>query len=77
MDLAGQSTEKLRSNGRKLQNLLITFAVLGLISVITLCVLRAKLVLFIPVLVLPITFLPMVLSLQSIKAELKSRSNEL
>lgn len=74
MDVAGQSTEKLRSNERKLQSLLMVFVALGLIIALTLCILRAKLLLFIPVLVLPLTFLPMLSTLQAIKAELKSRS---
>lgn len=57
-----------------LTNMLKTFFVLGAIAAITLCFCKAKLNLFVPVLVLPITFLPMMLQLKAIKDELKSRS---
>lgn len=74
MDLSRESTEKLGNSQAMLQKLLKVFAVLGLIIAITLYILKAKLILFVPVFVLPVTFLPIVLQLQAIKAELKSRS---
>lgn len=73
MELSNVSTEKLQKNQAIITNLLKTFFVLGVIIAIMLCFLKAKLALFVPVFVLPITFLPLILQLKAIKDELKSR----
>ncbi|RPD39479.1 hypothetical protein [Chitinophaga barathri] len=74
MDLSKESTEKLGKDQAKFQNVLIAFVVVGLILAGVLIMLKAKFIHFVPLLVLPATFLPLVAKLKAIKTELKSRA---
>lgn len=75
MDMSKNTTEKLLKTQAKLTIILKLFSAFGLLIVILLCILKVKLLFFIPVFTLPIVCLPMILTLQSVKAELKARAS--
>jgi hypothetical protein len=75
MDMSKSTTEKLLKTRATLTTILKSFTALGLLIVILLCILKVKLRFFIPVFTLPIVCLPMILTLQSVNAELKSRAS--
>ena len=56
-----------------IKSCLIAFGILGILIAALLIFIEAKLTVFIPVMMLPITWLPLFLSLQTINKEIKSR----
>lgn len=64
---------ELTSRRNTLKSNLISFVILGALVAAVMFFLKARLVLFIPVMVLPITWLPIFISLKSIDEEIKSR----
>lgn len=74
-DISKTPTEKLRKTYTTLTTILRSFSVLGVLIVALLCILKVKLLYFIPVFTLPITCLPMIITLNSVKTELKSRAS--
>jgi hypothetical protein len=74
--LSELNLKELTSRKSKLRGCLIAFVILGVLAVLTLLFLKAKPVSFIPVLVLPMTWLPLLISLKAINEEIKSRNPE-
>lgn len=72
--LSELNLNELTSRRSTLKSSLIAFVILGIGVAILLLFLKARFVTFIPVMVLPITWLPMFTSLQSIDEEIKSRN---
>jgi len=70
------SLEELNKTRSKLKGALIGFIILGLLICLTLFFLRSKLVTFIPVMVLPITWLPVYISFKSVSDEIRLRQTE-
>jgi len=68
------SLAELNKTRSKLKGALIGFMILGALIVLTLFFLKAKLVLFIPAMVLPITWLPIYTSLKSVNDEIRLRN---
>ncbi|MGM9476936.1 hypothetical protein ACS5PU_10910 [Pedobacter sp. GSP4] len=67
---------ELTKSKSTLNGVLIGFAVLGVIGAVTLYVLKAEPILYLPVLVLPITWVPLLISLKSVNDEIKKRNTE-
>lgn len=67
------SMKELIKTRSTLKAALIAFSILALISVVTLLVLKAKAILFIPSFLFPVLLLPALISLKSINDEIKSR----
>ena len=67
------SLAELNKTRSKLKGALIAFIILGVLISLALFFLKAKLVLFIPVMVLPITWLPIYISLKSVNDEIRLR----
>lgn len=55
---------------------LIAFAILGVLAALTLYFLKAKPILFIPLIVLPITWFPIFISLKAVSDEIKVRNSK-
>ena len=68
------SLEELNKTKSKLKGALIAFIILGVLISLALFFLKAKLVLFIPAMVLPITWLPIYISLKSVNDEIRLRN---
>lgn len=68
------SLAELNKTKSKLKGALIAFIILGVLISLALFFLKAKLVLFIPAMVLPITWLPIYISLKSVNDEIRLRS---
>ncbi|TBO41392.1 hypothetical protein [Pedobacter kyonggii] len=68
------SLAELNKTKSKLKGALIGFIILGVLIFLALFFLRAKLVLFIPAMVLPITWLPIYISLKSVNDEIRLRN---
>lgn len=68
------SLVELNKTKSMLKGALIGFITLGVLISIVLFFLKAKLVLFIPVMVLPITWLPIYSSLKSVNGEIRLRN---
>lgn len=68
------SLAELNKTRSKLKGALIAFIILGVLISLALFFLKAKLVLFIPVMVLPITWLPIYISLKSVNDEIRLRN---
>nr|WP_276898061.1 hypothetical protein [Pedobacter kyonggii] len=68
------SLAELNKTKSKLKGALIGFIILGVLIFLALLFLRAKLVLFIPAMVLPITWLPIYISLKSVNDEIRLRN---
>ncbi|NII80980.1 MULTISPECIES: hypothetical protein [unclassified Pedobacter] len=68
------SLAELNKTRAKLKGALIGFIVFGVLISLTLFLLKAKLVLFIPAMVLPITWLPIYSSLRSVNDEIRLRN---
>ncbi|QNR84969.1 hypothetical protein H9N25_00200 [Pedobacter riviphilus] len=68
------SLAELNKTRAKLKGALIGFIVFGVLISLTLFLLKAKLVLFIPAMVLPITWLPIYSSLKSVNDEIRLRN---
>ena len=67
------SLVELNKTKSKLKGALIGFIILGVLISLALFFLKAKLVLFIPAMVLPITWLPIYISLKSVNDEIRLR----
>ena len=67
------SLAELNKTKSKLKGALIGFIILGVLISLALFFLKAKLVLFIPAMVLPITWLPIYISLKSVNDEIRLR----
>ncbi len=65
---------ELTRKRKTLKSSLIAFVIFGILVVLVLLFLKARLVSFIPAMVLPITWLPLFISLKEIDAEIKSRN---
>jgi len=63
---------ELTRKRKTLKSSLIAFVIFGILVVLVLLFLKARLVSFIPAMVLPITWLPLFISLKEIDAEIKS-----
>ena len=72
-DISELSLEDLKKSRAKLKGILIGFMVLGVIAITVLIILKPKPVLFIPVLSLPLTWLPVIIALKSAEKEIKLR----
>lgn len=70
------SLAELNKTRSQLKGALIGLIILGVLISLALFFLRAKLVLFIPAMVLPITWLPIYISLKSVNDEIKVRNAE-
>ena len=68
------SLAELNKTKSKLKGALIAFIILGVLISLALFFLKAKLVLFIPAMVLPITWLPIYISLKSVNNEIRLRN---
>ncbi|MGN8059809.1 hypothetical protein ACTJKN_26260 [Pedobacter sp. 22163] len=68
------SLAELNKTRSKLKGALIAFIILGVLISLVLFFLKAKLVLFIPVMVLPITWLPIYISIKSVNDEIRLRN---
>lgn len=68
------SLAELNKTRSKLKGALIGFIIFGALIVLTLFFLKAKLVLFVPAMVLPITWLPIYSSLKSVNDEIRLRN---
>ena len=68
------SLAELNKTKSKLKGALIGFIILGVLISLALFFLKAKLVLFIPAMVLPITWLPIYISLKSVNDEIRLRN---
>ena len=68
------SLAELNKTKSKLKGALIAFIILGVLISLALFFLKAKLVLFIPAMVLPITWLPIYISLKSVNDEIRLRN---
>jgi hypothetical protein len=68
------SLAELNKTRSKLKGALIGFIILGVLISLALFFLKAKLVLFIPAMVLPITWLPIYISLKSVNDEIRLRN---
>ncbi|WP_157257900.1 hypothetical protein [Pedobacter ginsenosidimutans] len=68
------SLAELNKTRSKLKGALIGFIIFGVLISLALFFLKAKLVLFIPVMVLPITWLPIYISLKSVNDEIRLRN---
>ncbi|MFD2582538.1 hypothetical protein ACFSR6_08570 [Pedobacter vanadiisoli] len=69
------SLEELNKTSSKLKGVLIGFIILGVLIALALLFLKAKLVLFVPVMVLPITWLPIYSTLKSVNDEIRLRNS--
>jgi hypothetical protein len=74
--LSELNLNELTSRKTTLKSCLIAFILLGILAVATLLFLKARPVSFISVMVLPMTWLPLWISLKSIHEEIKSRSTQ-
>ncbi|MBL0740730.1 hypothetical protein [Chryseolinea lacunae] len=74
--LSELNLNELTSRRIMLKSCLIAFVVLGVLACLVLLFLKAKPVSFISVMVLPMTWLPLWISLKSINEEIKSRNAE-
>ncbi|WP_343605700.1 hypothetical protein [Fluviicola sp.] len=70
------SLEELKRRKSLLKTCLISFGILGVLMVVLLIVIKAKLTLYVPVFMLPVTWLPMITSLKAVNDELKVRIPE-
>jgi hypothetical protein len=68
------SLAELDKTKSKLKGALVAFIILGVLISLALFFLKAKLVLFIPAMVLPITWLPIYISLKSVNDEIRLRN---
>ncbi|WP_343524069.1 hypothetical protein [Pedobacter sp.] len=68
------SLEELNKTSSKLKGVLIGFIILGVLIALALIFLKAKPVLFIPVMVLPITWVPVYGTLKSVNDEIRLRN---
>jgi len=68
------SLAELNKTRSKLKGALIGFIIFGALISLTLFFLKAKLVLFVPAMVLPITWLPIYSSLKSVNDEIRLRN---
>lgn len=71
--LSELSLDELNKKKSTIKAALIAFGIIGVAAAITLFLLKAKPVLFIPLFVLPITWFPIFISLKSITDEIKNR----
>jgi hypothetical protein len=70
------SLVELNKTKAQLKGALIGFIILGVLISLAMFFLRAKLILFIPAMVLPITWLPIYISLKSVNDEIRLRNSE-
>jgi hypothetical protein len=70
------SLVELNKTKSQLKGALIGFIILGVLISLAMFFLRAKLILFIPAMVLPITWLPIYISLKSVNDEIRLRNSE-
>lgn len=70
------SLEELKRRKSLLKTCLISFGILGVLMAVLLIVIKAKLTLYVPVFMLPVTWLPMITSLKAVNDELKVRIPE-
>lgn len=72
--LAKCSLEELEKRKKLLTTCIITFGILGVLLIVLLIVINANKTHFVPVLILPVTWLPMFTSLRAVNDELKLRT---
>jgi hypothetical protein len=68
------SMKELIKTRSTLKSVLIAFSILALLSIVSLLLLKAETVLFIPSFLFPVLLLPALISLKSINDEIKSRN---
>lgn len=74
MKLSKMDLHELTSRRTTVRRSLIAFGIFGVLIAALLIFIKAKLSVFIPVMMLPVTWLPLFIELQAIDKEIKSRN---